>query len=49
MIDDGVAKNVSCEPVIGEDSLDLIVVIEKPDGVSEDYRYELNWIATNGI
>ena len=49
MIDDGVAKAVSCEPVVGEDSLDLIVVIEKPDGVSEDYRYELNWIVTNGI
>lgn len=49
MIDDGVAKSVSCEAVVGDESLDLTVVIEKPDGVSEDYRYELNWIATNGI
>lgn len=49
MIDDGVAKSVSCEAEVGEESLDLTVVIEKPDGVSEDYRYELNWIATNGI
>ena len=46
---DGVAKKISCDAEIAGDSVTLTVTIEKPDGKSDDYRYELNWMATNGI
>lgn len=49
MKSDGVAKSVDCETEMADDELDLTVTIEKPDGESEDFRYELNWVATNGI
>ena len=46
---DGVAKKISCDAEIADNSVTLTVTIEKPDGKSDDYRYELNWMATNGI
>lgn len=46
---DGIAKKVSCSAEVAEDAIDLTVTIEKPDGKSDDYQYELNWMATNGI
>lgn len=49
MIQDGVAKAVSCVAEIGDGVMNLTVTIEKPDGKSDDYLYELNWQATNGI
>lgn len=50
MLDDGVAKSVKCEVTANEnDIVSISVAIEKPDGTTDDYKYELNWTATNGI
>ena len=50
MIDDGVAKSVDCNVTVGEkDVVTISVTIEKPDGANDDYKYELNWNATDGI
>ena len=50
MIEDGVAKTVDCEVVAEEnDIVAVTVAIEKPDGATDNYKYELNWMATNGI
>lgn len=50
MIDDGVAKSTDCEVSVGEkDFVTISVAIKKPDGTTDDYKYELNWMATNGI
>lgn len=50
MIEDGVAKTVDYEVVAEEnDIVAVTVAIEKPDGATDDYKYELNWMATNGI
>lgn len=50
MIEDGVAKTVDCKVVAEEnDIVAVTVAIEKPDGTTDDYKYELNWMTTNGI
>lgn len=50
LIDDGVAKTVKCDVRADEnDIVTVAVAIEKPDGATDDYKYELNWKSTNGI
>lgn len=53
MVEDGIAKSVDCEvteKIDDENELvEIEVTIEKPDGTTDDYKYELNWKATNGI
>ena len=50
LIDDGVAKTVKCDVSTDEnDIVTVAVAIEKPDGVTDDYKYELNWKSANGI
>lgn len=50
MVDDGVAKSVSCVAGIADNMmLDLTVIIERPEGDSEAFLFELNWSATDGI
>lgn len=46
---DGIAKKILANAELGTDAIDLTVTIGKPDGNSENYTYELNWMATNGI
>ena len=50
LVDDGVAKSVSCAAGIADNMmLDLTVIIERPEGDSEAFLFELNWSATDGI
>lgn len=50
MIDDGVAKSVDSDVFSDKDDLVTVAVsVKKTDGTTDDYKYELNWTATNGI
>jgi phage gp46-like protein len=50
MIDEGIAKSTDCEVSLLDEKFVMISVsIEKPNGTTDDYKYELNWMATNEI
>ena len=51
MVDDGVAKSVSCVVEIdGEQRMNVNILIEKSDGEKdESFLYELNWSVLDGI
>ena len=55
MVEDGIAKTIECDVNIIDDKLFggktavIEVVINKPDGEYENYNFEINWKATNGI
>ena len=50
MLADGVASDVSCSAeVVNEKFLDLSVVISKPSGNFEKFKYEKAWKSTYGI
>ena len=50
MIEDGVAKSVNCNAeIVDKDMINVAVTIERPDGESEGFAYEIKWMATDGI
>lgn len=50
MVDDGVAKSVSCKAeVADEETMNVTVTIQRPDGGDNAYAYEIKWMATDGI
>ena len=50
MVEDGVAKSVSCKTEIAdEETMNVTVTIERPDGGDNAYAYEIKWMATDGI
>lgn len=51
MVEDGVAKSVSCTAEIADsETMNLNVLIERPEGENDEaFLFELNWSATNGI
>ena len=50
MIEDGVAKSVNCNAEIADkDMINVAVTVERPDGESEGFAYEIKWMATDGI
>ena len=50
LVDDGVAKSVSCDASISDgEILILNVMIERPEGENEAFLFEMNWSATDGI
>lgn len=50
MVEDGVAKSVGCKAEIDdEETMNIIVTIERPDGGDNAYAYEIKWMATDGI
>ena len=55
MVEDGIAKTIECDVNIIDDKLFggktavIEVVINKPDGEYENYNFEINWKAINGI
>ena len=50
MVEDGVAKSVSCKAeVADEETMNITVIIERPDGGDNAYAYEIKWMATDGI
>lgn len=50
MVEDGVAKSVGCKAEIAaEETMNITVTIERPDGGDNAYAYEIKWMATDGI
>lgn len=50
MVEDGVAKSVGCKAkVADEETMNVTVTIERPDGGDNAYAYEIKWMATDGI
>ena len=50
MVDDGVAKSVGCKAeVADEETMNVTITIQRPDGSDNAYAYEIKWMATDGI
>ena len=50
MVEDSVAKSVGCKAEIAdEETMNITVTIERPDGGDNAYAYEIKWMATDGI
>ena len=50
MVEDGVAKSVGCKAkAADEETMNVTVTIERPDGGDNAYAYEIKWMATDGI
>ena len=50
MVEDGVAKSVSCKAeVADEETMNVTITIQRPDGNDDAYAYEIKWMATDGI
>lgn len=50
MVEDGVANSVGCKTEIAaEETMNITVTIQRPDGGNDTYAYEIKWMATDGI
>lgn len=50
MVEDGVAKSVGCKAEIAdEETMNVTITIQRPDGSDDAYAYEIKWMATDGI
>lgn len=50
MVEDGVANSVGCKTEIAaEETMNITVTIQRPDGGNDAYAYEIKWMATDGI
>lgn len=50
MVEDGVAKSVGCKAEIAdEETMNVTITIQRPDGSDYAYAYEIKWMATDGI
>lgn len=50
MVEDGVAKSVGCKAEIAdEETMNVTITIQRPDGNDDAYAYEIKWMATDGI
>ena len=50
MVEDGVAKSVGCKAEIAdEETMNVTITIQRPDGGDNAYAYEIKWMATDGI
>ena len=50
MVEDGVAKSVGCKAEIAdEETMNVTITIQRPDGGDDAYAYEIKWMATDGI
>lgn len=50
MKSDGVVKSVSCKAEIAdEETMNVTITIQRPDGSDDAYAYEIKWMATDGI
>lgn len=50
MVEDGVAKSVGCKAeVADEETMNVTITIQRPDGNDDAYAYEIKWMATDGI